>query len=167
MLTGLTSDRPEPAAAGVGSVDRPAKFSMPVAMHVIDRDRLHARLTSGLRAGTTLIAAPAGWGKSVLTSSWIAAGAGGRAAAWVSLGVADDNERAFWHTVATALLPVADDAARADLRRLAATPVGGSDVLAELAVVLRQLRRPVVLVLDDLHEVRSWRGAGVPDRGRG
>jgi hypothetical protein len=67
MLTGLTSDRPEPVAAGVGSVDRPAKFSMPVAMHVIDRDRLHARLTSGLRAGTTLIAAPAGWGKSVLT----------------------------------------------------------------------------------------------------
>jgi membrane protease YdiL (CAAX protease family) len=49
----------------------------------------------------------------VLTSSWIAAGAGGRVAAWVSLGAADDDERVFWHTVAAALLPVADDAARA------------------------------------------------------
>lgn len=139
----------------MGSVDRPAKFSVPVAMHVIDRDRLHAQLNSGLAAGTTLIAAPAGWGKSVLTSSWIAAGAGGRAAVWVSLGAADDDEGAFWHAVVAALLPVADDAARADLRRLAATPAGGSDVLAELATVLRQVRRPVVVVLDDLHEVQS------------
>jgi LuxR family transcriptional regulator, maltose regulon positive regulatory protein len=122
----------------LGSVDGPAKFSVPVAMHVIDRDRLHARLNSGLAAGTTLIAAPAGWGKSVLTSSWIAAGAGGRAAVWVSLGAADDDEGAFWHTVVAALLPVADDAARAELRRLAAAPAGGSDVLAEFAAVVRQ-----------------------------
>ena len=139
----------------VAVADRPAKFAVPVAAQVVERARLHERLTAGLAAGTTLIAATAGWGKTMLAGSWVAAGASGRPAAWVSLDRADDDEGAFWRTVATALLPIAGDAASLGLRRVAAAAASPRDLPSELAGVVRQLPRPVVLMLDNLHEVRS------------
>ena len=57
--------------------DVPAKFEAPVAAHVVDRQRLHERLTAGLEGPVTLITATAGWGKTLLAGSWVAAGAGG------------------------------------------------------------------------------------------
>jgi LuxR family transcriptional regulator, maltose regulon positive regulatory protein len=135
--------------------DHPAKFAMPVASQVVERARLHERLTAGLDTGTTLVAATAGWGKTLLAGSWVAAGSGGRPAAWVSLDRADDDEGSFWRSVATALLPVADNAASAGLRRVAEAAPGALDLPSELAEAVRQLHRPVVVVLDNLHEVRS------------
>ncbi|MGD9528113.1 MAG: LuxR C-terminal-related transcriptional regulator [Pseudonocardia sp.] len=128
---------------------------MPIATQVVERARLHERLTAGLDAGTTLIAATAGWGKTMLAGSWVAAGAGGRRAAWVSLDRADDDEGAFWRTVATGLLPVVDEAAGVGLRRVAGAATSPRDLPSELAGAIRQLHRPVVLVLDNLHEVGS------------
>ena len=118
--TGTKSWRTKQRSGQVAVAYRPAKFAVPVATQVVERARLHERLTAGLAGGTTLIAATAGWGKTMLAGSWVAAGAGGRPAAWVNLDRADDDEGAFWRTVATALLPVADDAASAGLRRVAA-----------------------------------------------
>ena len=114
--------RYEPGAGQAATTETPPKFSAPVAAQVIDRPRLRARLTDGWEAGTTLLAATAGWGKTLLVSSWIAAGDAGPAVAWVTLDGGDDDERAFWRTLAAALLAVADEAASDDLRRL--TPRG-------------------------------------------
>jgi ATP/maltotriose-dependent transcriptional regulator MalT len=104
-------------------VGRSAKFAVPVAGQAVEWARLHERLTAGMAGGTPLIAATAGWGKTTLAGSLIAAGAGGRPAAWVSLDRADDDESAFWRVLATALLPVAADAASAGLRRVAEAAV--------------------------------------------
>jgi len=60
--------------AGVGDWD--GKFAVPLATHLVPRPRLHARLTAGVQSCCTLIAAPAGWGKTLLAGSWLAAGGG-------------------------------------------------------------------------------------------
>jgi hypothetical protein len=54
---------------------------------------LHRLLAEGQAQPVTLIAATAGWGKTSLAGSWLAAGAGDRAAAWVSLDAGDDADR--------------------------------------------------------------------------
>lgn len=131
----------------------PAKFDVPVATHVIDRPRLFTRLSRSADVGTALVAATAGWGKTLLVASWIAARADDLCTVWVSLDRDDDDERAFWRTVATALLDVADEPGRQALRRVACPDEAELPSLFVAAV--RQLQRKVVLVLDNLHEVRS------------
>ena len=45
------------------------KFSPPVTTHVVDRPRLRALLTDGIEAPVTVVAATAGWGKTLLAAS--------------------------------------------------------------------------------------------------
>ena len=53
-----------------------ARLAVPRATHVVVRPRLHVQLTAGLAAPCVLIAAPAGWGKTLLASSWLGSAAG-------------------------------------------------------------------------------------------
>ena len=69
------------ATADAVSADWDGKFAVPLATHLVSRPRLHARLTAGLQSCCTLIAAPAGWGKTLLVSSWLAEAGASRAAA--------------------------------------------------------------------------------------
>jgi hypothetical protein len=140
--------------AGAGAGDWDGKFAVPVATHLVSRPRLHARLTAGLRSCCTLIAAPAGWGKTLLVGSWLAEGGADRAAAWISLGPADDDVRALWTAVATAIAPVLGERAAADLRRVI-TDDNLETVPGRVAAVLADDATPVVLVLDNLHELTS------------
>ena len=143
------------ADAGGRRVAWDGKFAVPLATHLVPRPRLHARLTAGLQSCCTLIAAPAGWGKTLLAGSWLAeGGAAGRAAAWVSLGPAEDDVRALWTAVATAIAPVVGDRAAADLRRVV-TDDNLETVPGQIAAVLADDATPVVLVLDNLHEITS------------
>jgi len=96
-----------------------------------------------------LIAAPAGWGKTLLASSWLSTGEAQGAVAWVSLGPAEDDLRAFWATVAEALVPAVGDPAAASLRNA----VAGDLELAPGQVAAAVNGTPVVLVLDNLHEI--------------
>ena len=69
--------------ATAGAADWDVKFAVPLATHLVSRPRLHARLTAGLQSCCTLIAAPAGWGKTLLAGSWLTeCGGAGRAAAF-------------------------------------------------------------------------------------
>src|SRR4051812_4220480 len=70
--------------------------------HVVVRHRLLRALDrSGARA-LTLIAAPAGFGKTVLAQTWCASRPDA-AIAWVSLDTADDDATRLWTHVATAI----------------------------------------------------------------
>jgi LuxR family transcriptional regulator, maltose regulon positive regulatory protein len=154
----MRSDLPQPRRNGLSGAERPARFDAPIATHVVDRPRLCTRLTEGLDAGTVLVAATAGWGKTLLAASWVGAAAGGLRTAWVSLDRTDD-EHAFWRTLATALLGVADETAREGLRRVAAP--GAADLPSLFVTAVRRLQRKVVLVLDNLHEVAPEVQAGL------
>lgn len=72
---------------------------------LVRRDRLFARLDAGLDYKLTLVSAPAGFGKTTLVSSWLAARRERPdfpSVAWVSLDDGDNDLVRFWRYVITA-----------------------------------------------------------------
>ena len=126
------------------------RFAVPLATNVVVRPRLHAQLTAD-PASCVLIAAPAGWGKTLLASSWLGSRATDGDAAWISLGPAEDDLRGFWTSVSRALVPMVGDRAAAVLNAVADDDL--EQVPGKLAAALAADGAPVVLVLDNLHEV--------------
>ncbi len=115
------------------------------------RGRLHEALDEGTQRALTLISASPGAGKTVLLGSWIAAGGPPGPVAWLSLDPADADRRRFWRAVLEAL----DRAGAGEaVAALAAHPQGRVDRLTSaLMTALDGRDEPVVLVLDDFHEV--------------
>lgn len=122
--------------------------------HVVRRARLYARLESGTRCRLTLISAPAGFGKTTLLSNWLQER--NQSVAWLTLDSSDNDPATFWSYVVAALrlggVPV-----RASLlptiRAAATAELPG--ILATLLNDLARLRRPLVLVLDNLHLITT------------
>jgi LuxR family maltose regulon positive regulatory protein len=142
--------RSEDASPAGGTWSGDPRFAVPLAANVVVRPRLHAQLTAGVAAPCVLIAAPAGWGKTLLASSWLGSGGARGAVAWVSLSPSDDDLQAFWTSVADGLLPAVGDGVAGLLRNA----VAGSDVESVPGRFAAALdATPVVLVLDNLHEI--------------
>jgi len=146
------------AAAGAAAPRYAAeKFSPPLVTNVIRRPRLHPRGTERVAAPVTLVAATAGWGKTIFAASWLAAAAPDRVLAWVNLDEADDDPHAFWCAVATALMPDLQAPAVEALRRVTAGAVEADDLPRLMATALNLAPVPIALVLNNLHEIRSAR----------
>ena len=120
---------------------------------VIVRDRLLDRLDVGVQGPVTLVAASAGAGKSALLSSWIAEGRPPGPVAWLSLDTDDADRRRFWRGVLAALAVATGDAAVSALAVSPREPMSMGLVAPALADALEGARQPVVLVLDDFHQV--------------
>src|SRR5690242_12536654 len=73
----------------------------PIRSDLVARPRLLNLLQQSLQRPFTLIAAPAGFGKTTLLSSWLEQAP--VAAAWVSLEHGDDDPARFWFYVISAL----------------------------------------------------------------
>jgi LuxR family maltose regulon positive regulatory protein len=151
----VTEDRggPRPTVVGFDEVLLDSKLSVPQsrAGFVGRGGLIEAARASGCRVvGVT---APAGYGKSTLLVQW--AGAEDRRVAWVSLGRFDDDPALLLSLLASAY--AADLVGSAEL----VADVGGLGVSVlgraapRLASALRTSPVPFVLMLDDLHEVRS------------
>ena len=123
---------------------------------VVARPRLLALLDRGAAAQVTLVAAPAGSGKTMLVSSWLRGPTAPSAVAWVSVDRDEHDAARFWGAVVDALRrsgAIADDDPMATL---APAPMGGEPEFAQRLIDgLQRLSQPVVLVLDDLHQLRS------------
>jgi LuxR family maltose regulon positive regulatory protein len=116
------------------------------------RPRLIEQLDDGLHRRLTLISAPAGFGKSTLLSTWLAAC--DRPAAWLSLDEGDSDPARFLSYLVAALRTIAagvGEGALGALRSPQPPPVESllTDLLNEIAAVEGDL----VLVLDDYHVI--------------
>jgi LuxR family maltose regulon positive regulatory protein len=128
------------------------KFASPrQQLGFVPRLRLLEKLDLGLERPLTLLAAPPGTGKTALIGNWITAGGPPGPVAWVSLDAADGDRRRFWRAVLAALIRAG---AGDEVKALATHPHERGELLARaLAEALAGLPDPVVLVLDDFHEV--------------
>lgn len=120
---------------------------------VVARPRLLRRLDEGGGGPVTLVAAPAGWGKTTLLASWVRLTEPEYAStpAWVSVEAGDDGDR-LWAYLAAALR-TATGAADDDLVTPLPTGPPRPDQLELLAAGLATAPLPVLLVLDDLHRI--------------
>ena len=131
-----------------------AKLAVPSVRHgVVDRPRVRRALDAGRDASLTLVAAPAGYGKTTAVRDWCARR--DAALAWVALDAGDNDPVLLWRYVATAVDRVRPGLGRAALQRLG---VAGSPVEAAVDELLNgaaSLRRELIIVLDDLDAVTS------------
>jgi LuxR family maltose regulon positive regulatory protein len=129
-----------------------AKLRPPVVPeHHVRRPRLLRLLDEAISAPLTLVIAPAGVGKTVLVSSWVAEST--VPTAWLTLDEADRDGRQLWSGLIAALetlRPGCGDAALTLIRRPG--PLAG--VVHQLLDDLESgAESPRVLVIDDLHLV--------------
>ena len=135
---------------------------------LVPRPRLIKTLKHGLTGKLTLISAPAGFGKTTLISSWIAAlqseGAAPishlqspapRQIAWLSLDENDGELAQFLSYVIAALQHVEPQIGASALPLLQASPLPVSSVLTTLLNDIAQQPDALMLVLDDYHAVDS------------
>ncbi|HEY0933596.1 MAG TPA: LuxR C-terminal-related transcriptional regulator [Trebonia sp.] len=118
------------------------------------RPALIERLEAGAAGPVTVVAAPAGSGKTVLVRSWLDGRGSAQRAAWVSVERGERDAQRFWSAVVSEVRA----AAPADVTIEALTPTPAFDseaVVGRLVLELAALKRPLVLVLDDLHEIDS------------
>ena len=141
-----------------------AKTSIPtLRADVLVRERLLTLLDESVATlpddqPVTLVCAPAGWGKTTMLASW-ARRRTERAdvcVAWVSLDSEDNDAFVLWSAVFHALRVGGAWLPSAPLTRLPAQPRRAwAPFLAAVSVAIEKLVKPVVLILDDVHEVDS------------
>jgi LuxR family maltose regulon positive regulatory protein len=129
------------------------KYAIPaVRAAVVARTRLESRLDTA--AKLTVVAAPAGWGKTSLLSRWAAGAALDTPVAWVSLDESDDEPVRFFSYVLTALRRVSDQVSSAAADALLTSSDGPmSQALPLLLNELAAASAQHVLVLDDYHVI--------------
>lgn len=122
------------------------------------RPRLLNRMNASLRGGCklTLVAAPAGFGKTTLVTEWLAALGEGQPAAWLSLDARDNDLAVFTHYLVAALQTCCPQVGAQTLNLLGQAHLPPAEAL--LLPLVNDLARqagPLVLVLDDYHAIQQ------------
>jgi LuxR family maltose regulon positive regulatory protein len=119
---------------------------------LIARPRITALLDDNvMQRSVTTVTGPAGAGKSSVVAAWARQHTG--PIAWQTLTPTDDTRSAFWRQIALTLSET--DAGPALTRLALPTPRAVDELVGQLTRALDELDQPVVLVLDDLHEIHD------------
>ena len=132
-----------------------AKLQMPpLRPDLVPRSRLLAHLNAGLHRKLTLISAPAGFGKTTIIRSWIAAS--GQPAAWLSLDERDNDPARFLIYLVTAIQTIDVDIGHLVSEALQSSQQPSIEaVLTALLNEIAVIQDDFWLVLDDYHLVES------------
>jgi LuxR family transcriptional regulator, maltose regulon positive regulatory protein len=118
--------------------------------NVVSRPRLIERLNEGLDRKLTLIAAPAGFGKTTLVSTWVAGC--DRQVAWLSLDKGDSDPTLFLTYLVAALQTIAPNIGEGVSGVLQSPqPPPPESILTALLNEITTIQDQFVLVLDDYH----------------
>jgi len=122
--------------------------------NLVSRPRLIERLNAGLEKKLTLIAAPAGYGKTTLLSEWIPTSP--HCVTWLSLDEGDNDPTQFWTYFSTSLQQLRPDLGAAGLALLQ-SPQGPpiQSILTGLINDLSAFPDTFATVLDDYHVIDS------------
>src|SRR3954451_21195987 len=138
------ADRSAPADLPSDPIEAALLVVPPVPKGAIRRPRLEERLDEGMRGPLTLVAAPAGTGKTVLVSSWASHVKSTSTVVWMSLDDAAMSPGPFWHLLASGLARRGLDVPAVSSGRDAAD----SSFTASIADQIVAHDEPVVLILD-------------------
>jgi ATP/maltotriose-dependent transcriptional regulator MalT len=131
-----------------------AKLAVPSLRHgLVDRPRINRALDAGGAVSLTLVAAPAGYGKTTAVRAWCASR--DVAVAWVTLEDGDNDPVRLWRYVATAVDRVRSGLGRGALRRLGVAGGPVEVAVDELMTGIAALGSELVVVLDDADAVTS------------
>ena len=127
---------------------------LPARRGIVRRQGLLELLSSAPSGCVVLVCAPAGSGKTELLRSWVETEDLGERIAWVGVDRGEQDAQHFWLAVIHAL---ADATGLEELvEHVHPTPdFRGEAVVERLLVDLDSLNEPLVLVIDDLHELDS------------
>jgi LuxR family transcriptional regulator, maltose regulon positive regulatory protein len=131
------------------------KFYRPsLPSDLVDRPRLIEPMNRALDRPLTLVAAPAGYGKSILVSSWL--NTCERPSAWLSLDETVDDLGSFLAYFVTAIQTVFSGALQRTQTLLTGMSLPPIGVLAGTLInELDELERDFILVLEDYHAIRK------------
>src|SRR5438270_12377971 len=118
--------------------------------NVVSRSRLIERLNEGLHRKLTLIAAPAGFGKTTLVSAWVAGC--DRHVAWLSLDEGESDPTRFLTYLIAALQTIVPPIGEGVLGALQSPhPPPIASILTALLNDISAIPNHFILVLDDYH----------------
>ncbi len=142
---------------GSGPVLIATKLRPPaVRDQVVARERLLERLRAGSVRRLSLVACPAGYGKTTLLAAWREAEAAGKPVAWLTLDEGDNDPVVLWSYVLEALRTACPAISLPGSPQLVSTDSIVQAVLPRLVNELDDLGE-VTLILDDFH----WLSGGV------
>ena len=154
LLSGKEEEEKEPASHNVESVDisdsiiKTKLFRPPLPEGTVVRPRLNDKLEKGLRCSLTLISAPAGYGKSILVSSWLESR--DRLYSWLSLDEDIKDIKTFLLYFIAAVRELFPSACKNTFSLIKMPyPQPLSLLSTELIKDLLEITTPFILVLDD------------------
>ena len=125
----------------------------PVREETIPRERLLERLRSGSDRRLTLVACPAGFGKTTLLAAWREAEAARKPVAWLTLDEGDNDPVVLWSHAIEALRRASPAVARPAPADTVVAPV--VDVVLPRLVNELDGQGEITLILDDFHRLSS------------
>ena len=137
-----------------GHLEQPISRDVSVARGLLDREALLQTLDRAVTKRITVISAPAGSGKTSLLRAWADRSTDVRRVAFVSVDRDEQDAQRFWSAVLDALRSPAASI-DPEMQPAALAGVDGDQLVDMVRLELAELLEPVVLVVDDLHELRS------------
>ena len=148
-MTSLTTTQRE------GHLEQPISRDVSVVRGLLDREDLLQMLDRAVTKRVTVISAPPGSGKTSLLRAWADRSTDLRRVAFVSVDRDQQDAQRFWSAVLDAIRSASG--ARSILRRKPRRPAAldGDQLVDTVLSELAEQVEPVVLIIDDLHELRS------------